>query len=677
VSDKDPTAQPHAGPLSPDDPFGDRAWMEEKKKSKIKKTLESVSGIIDPVYEKIAAHEAEKEARSRFATAEVSAIDLPMSEEFFTEHVAEIDASIREEEDVKWEPDINGMPPNCPAKPLGKNKFTFYFLNYQHEIIAMNQGDMGQGGIDALFAGSTGYLYWAWPRRSTKNRSGVAYDVCRKNLMDGCARLTMREGIFDESTRVRGRGAWVDSDGKLIMHLGDAVIVNGQVEKPGVYDGMVYPGGPSMSHPATKIEDMGTEPGQLLFKLLKGWKWKRGELDAVLALGFVGHSFLGGALSWRSHIVVHGPRGSGKSGLMALIGQAIGSGLVKMEEASAPYIYQTLKFDSLPVVLDEFENDDGSMTTNVLRLVTRSSSGGKIGRGGQDGVPVNYTIRSSFAVSAIVPPPLLPAEASRVAMLGLLPHGGQGAPTMTQEEANAFQACLRGRAIKYWHIWPEILKRFKNGLASSGHEARAADQFGTLLAGAWLCLQNGPPSPNEVIEWCSMLDPSSLAETMGGRAGWRRCLDHLFAAQPDLWRNKTKRSVGGLIDEFLHATEPPSLDSVRTQLGEAGLALVSRDGPSGSYKKEFWLAVPDEHSSLAKLFEGSTWAARRGAPGAWGRALEELPAHAFERGRFRFGGSRVRGVLINLGAVIDQESAETVFVSSLDAPNEFMGDKRG
>jgi hypothetical protein len=653
------------------------AWKAEKAaaKKKDKRTKSSEFDDIEHLIDPAIKAEVKKEASLEHS---VSAIDLPMSEEVFDERLSAIDAEIRREEGVSWEPDINGMPPASPVTVLGKNKSTFYFLNYQHEIIAMGQGDMGQGGIDALFAGATAYLYSAWPRRSAKNRSGVAYDVVRKNLMDGCARVASRDGIFDESQKVRGRGAWVDSAGNLIMHLGDAVIVDGQAQKPGVFDGQVYPGGPKMSRPATKAEDLGLEPGRLLYKLLQGWKWKRGNLDALLALGFVGHSFLGGALDWRSHIVVHGPRGSGKSGLMALIGQAIGSGLVKMEEASAPYIYQTLKFDSLPVVLDEFENDDGSMTTNVLRLVTRSSSGGKIGRGGQDGVPVNYQIRSSFAVSAIVPPPLLPAEASRVAMLGLLPHGGQGAPKMTADEASAFQACLRGRAIKYWPIWPEILRRFKDGLAKAGHEARACDQFGTLLAGAWLALENGPPSPNEVLEWCAPLDPKSLAETMGGRAGWRRCLDHLFAAQPDLWRNKTQRSIGGLLDNFLNAEEPPTLDSVRTQLGEAGLALVLRDGPEGSYKKQAWLAVPDEHSSLAKLFEGSTWAARRGAPGAWGRALEELPAHAFERGRFRFGGSRVRGVLIHLGAVVDQVSGETVFVSSIgDVANEFRADQAG
>lgn len=668
--------EPHAGPLSPDDPFGDRAWLAAKKQKKKKDVEKDVEGIIDPVYRAIAAAEERAEAKKDRFSGDISAIDLAISEELFEEHLAAIDTEIRGEEEAKWTPDINGLPPMCPAKPLGKKKFTFYFLNHQHEIIAVQQGDMGQGGIDALFAGATTFLYWAWPRRSTKNRSGVAYDVARKNLMDGCARVTQREGIFEESERTRGRGAWTDRDGNLIMHLGDVVIVNGQAEKPGVYDGMVYPGGPKMARPATEIADLGTGPGKRLYELLKGWKWKRGDLDAVLALGFLSHSFLGGALRWRSHIVVHGPRGSGKSALMALLGQAIGSGLVKMEEASAPYIYQTLKYDSLPVVLDEFENDDGTMTTNVLRLVTRSSSGGKIGRGGQDGVPVNYQIRSPFAVSAIVPPPLLPAEASRVAMLGLLPHGGQQAPAMTADEESAFQACMRGRAIRYWPIWGEILAAFKGQLATSGHEARACDQFGTLLAGAWLALHDGVPHAHEVKEWCSVLDPRDLAETMGGRAGWRRCLDHLFAAQPDLWRNKTQRSVGGLLDDLIYNQDGPSVESVRTQLSEAGLALLARDPLDGGYQKQFWLGVPDEHVSLAKLFEGSTWAARRGAPGAWGRALEELPAHAYERGRFRLSGSRVRGVMINLQAFVDDEGQERVLVSSRENPNDFVKDKR-
>lgn len=663
-----------AGVLPPDDPFGDRAWLAAQNKTKAKSVADDVADLVHPAIKAVAEGGA-KPKREKLLP--VSAIDVAISEELFDEHLVEIGRELRAEEGAKWEPDEFGMPPQSPILAVGKKKFTFYFLNRQHEIIALGAGDLGQGGIDALFAGVSGYLYWAWPR-ATKNRSGVAYDVVRKCLMDACAKMALRDGVFEEENRVRGRGAWKDSQGKLIMHLGDLVMIDGVEHKPGIHDGMVYPGGPRMGRPASEAPDIGTNHGRAVYSALKGWRWRRGDLDARLALGWIGQSIFSGALDWRAHMVVYGPPGAGKSSLMALIGQCIGSGLVKMEEASAPFIYQKLKHDSVPVVLDEFENDDGSMVTNVLRLVTRSSSGGSIGRGGQDGVPISYTIRSPFAVSAVTPPPLLPAEAQRVAMLGLLPHHGSEAPRLSEHAAQGFQAALKGRAIRYWPIWPQIFAAFRSALILKGHNARGADQFGTLLAGAWFATQDGVPQTHEVADWIGPLDPSQLSEVMAARPGWRRCLDHLFSSQPDMWRSgKTYRSIGALLEAYfkgLTSEDGIKLDVVRAALGEAGLALVSRPGRAENlWRDSLWLAVPDEHQALAKLFEDTSWAARRGAPGAWGRALDEMPEDVVERGRFRLGGTRARGVLIDLGGLV---AGEAVFVSAADAPDEFERDGR-
>lgn len=650
-----------------------------------------------------AAMKAWKEGRAATSRAELDAIErrleeldeeagatavpgpLPVDETIIDARLVAIDRRLAEEDEIDYEPDQLGMPPACPVLPLGKNRQTFYFLTPQRDVVDLSAGEFGQGHIDGLFAGKTTYLYYGWPRKS-KNRTGVAYDLVRRSLMDACARRAEADGVFDLGRRVRGRGCWVDEHGQLAVHCGSHVITSGQTHRPGEIGDHVYPAGPSLPPPDPEADAPAL--GRQLLKHLESWRFARGSLDARLLLGWIAVAGIAGALKARPQVWLLGDPGTGKSSLQAVLEQLFKGRILALADTTAPAIYQNLKHDALAVALDEFENEEDARATAVIKLARIAFSGGQVARGGSDGVPADYQARACFLFSAVNRPPLKHAEATRQALLQLLPlpEGSSEAP-LDPEIASRFVPGLLGRYVTHWPLWQDCLARVRAHMMKLGHAGRGADQFGTLLAGAWFATRGDVPAvESELADWCRGLEAETLSEVADKRANWRRCVDHLMAAQPEPWRTRPQKTVGDLLDAFLSGQSPGpkldgedqapaklTLDAARTALGQAGLALISRTA-GGDFSPSWWLGLPDDNQALAALFAGTEWAARRGTGGAWGAALRRAPGAVWEDGRFRLNGVRVRGLLIGLAA--EAAPGEPVFVSSSAEPNEFWRDGR-
>jgi hypothetical protein len=647
-------------PVDPDDPFGDKAWLAEKRAATL------AGAPVDDALKRAfgpPAGAAEPEPEPEPA--------LDIVEETVDLAIRKIEDAIRAEEDVRWRPDENGLPPACPVEPLGHAGLRFYFLGHDRTVQEIGAGEFGQGTIDGLFAGKTAYLYWGWPRRGKGNRVGVAYDVVRKNLIDACARVSARHGPFSRTRQERGRGAWRAPDGRLVLNLGHEVLMGPERRTCGLHDGFVYPSGRRLIGPAS--ERAGPDAGRALIALFGRWAFARPELDPRLLAGWCTLAFMAGAVHWRAHVALIGDKGTGKSSLQGVLQTLLGDWLLKLDDATPAAIYQTLAYDALPVSLDEFENDDAAAQNKVLTLIRISSSGGKIGRGGQDGVPVGYEARSLYLMSAINIPPLKPAELSRVALLVLRKLSASAAPpSFSAEQGQATAAAILSRVVTGWEQWPAVLAAFRGRLGAMGHSGRAQDQFGALLAAAWLASEEGVPLPRELDAWTRGLDPAALTETQSDRENWEVCLEKIYQAQPDPWRSTgMHRTVGALLDAFMNGTgdDKPTIDLTRRRLAEAGLALVNGPDPDG--KLTWWLGVPKEHDALRQMLAGTQFAARQGTGGGWDLALRRAPAHVWKPGRFRLSGSRAPGVLIDLAA----ETADgPVFASALARPND-MGER--
>jgi hypothetical protein len=554
------------------------------------------------------------------------------------------------------------LPPMCPVQPLGKNEDVYFFLNTLGAIEAFKASSSGKGPLGSIFAGRSRYLEWAWPRFKA-GKGGTRYvigwdaDNCRQALQDACAYV----GVFDDADRVRGRGAWQDVDGGLIYHAGDRVLFRGRWLPPGRHGEWVFPARPKLPRPAPDRVTPGEYgPGRELLDLLETWNWRRADSDPRLLMGWLCMAMLSGALGWRAAVYLTGEKGCGKSALQEVLGHVLGRALFKSVNTSGPGIYQKLRHDCTPVWVDELEAQGESNLQKVvaiIELIRTASSGGSINRGSQDGVSREYQCRSPFICSSINIPPMRGQDQSRFAILQLqpfpdLPEGEE--PKDLEFDAGELERIggqLLRRMIDGWARWPRVLKAFRHALIKAGHDARGADQFGSLIAAEHLAMSDADPTPAELDAWALALAPQARAETAHKTEDWRDCLQHMLDVVPEVLKHRTgsHTSIGGVLLHGLRQDQPSYEDVDRACAG-VGLAVSWEKGAVQDWANAR-LFVPGSHPEVRKLFAGTTWAGLSGATGVWANTLQRAPAEVVQPGVCGKGLDKKRwGLFIRLAA---------------------------
>ncbi|WP_303703359.1 hypothetical protein [Brevundimonas naejangsanensis] len=684
--------------MTPDQRKAARKAAQAEAERKRKRALDRLDGVeldkpepLDPEPDAEVDPEAAEEAFAHGSIAPVT------SEEAFMEARAALldvstptdrsekakraEAAARLVQGFSWAADELGLPPHMPVRPLGKRKSHMYFLDPNDEFVELSAGKLNQQGeIDNLFGPAIGYLWSFYGKQSSNGELRIKYEDVRRHLTGACGRLVARTGLFDPMRKVRGRGAWRTDGGVLVLHLGSRLWIGGVEQDLGEVEGHVYARDVDLSPPASAAmsdelaslffeagllegDDRSKAPGRWMLKAMKTWNWKRPELDPRLVLGYVVCVFLGAALRWRPAIYPIGDKASGKSSLLALVKAVLGDRLMDLADPSGPGIYQSLGLAAIGVWADEFEQEGESAAdaraAAVMRLARYASDGKNVVRGGAEGVPTNYQARGTFGFTGINPPPMKPAELSRIAMpmLSQLTDASAKAPELSAALGDELGRHMLRRIVDRWHEWPDVLTAWRGVLLSHGHDSRAADTFGTLLAASHLVLDDGVPLAAQIDPLAKHLPRATMNETQDDRANWEKCIDRLLQAQPDAWRQNKYRSVG----EFLTAVldDRPKDDvmettpmAARDRLATAGLGLCTPTG--GPLQGRLCLAVPSNHVEVAKLFERSLWAMGVGAvQGGWATALKFAPEDVVDHRKQRVDGRSVQCSLLALDKVID------------------------
>jgi hypothetical protein len=108
--------------------------------------------------------------------------------------------------------------------------------------------------------------------------------------------------------------------------------------------------------------------------MLRKWNWTRPTIDPVLLLGWIGVAYLGGALDWRSAVLLTRRQGHRqvarcRTGSKLMFGEA----LFHSADTTAAGIYQRMKNDTRPIALDELEpGADARKVDNVVQLMRDS-----------------------------------------------------------------------------------------------------------------------------------------------------------------------------------------------------------------------------------------------------------------------------------------------------------------
>lgn len=522
------------------------------------------------------------------------------------------------------------LPADCPVMPLGMANGIYYYLDAAKQFRAIKDKDHGRLVLMGLFGSKSMLLPQYWERRdkSGKNVVGWRPEECAEALMASAA----RKGVWSADERVRGPGAWRGPEGELILHCGDQIITKHldgrrEIAEPGAVGRYVYPAGPPGPQPAPEaaIEGAGG-PGGRVLDILGTWRWRRGEVDATLQLGWIVASMAGGALSWRPVLWVTGGAGTGKSTLHRLLHDLHDDAIVQPTDATPAGIWQKLRYSTHPVAFDELEaEEDNRKAQAVVKLARQAASGGVVLRGGADHQGAEFVARAAFLFSSILLPPLLGQDRSRLAILELekLPRG-QAMPDMAARALRALGAGLRRRLFDQWPRWEATLESYRHALTTiGGHGARGADQFGTLLAAADLALYDDAPDDARVSAWAEKLRASELIEVDDNEADEQRLVAHLMTATVDPFRSGARKSLGEWIARAASDDPPedpsqpqPAIEANRV-LGTYGLKVIRLE--AGTI-----LAIANYHAGLTHIFAGTHWAGRSGAQGVWVQAARRL-----------------------------------------------------
>lgn len=463
-------------------------------------------------------------------------------------------------------------------------------------------------------------------------------------LVDMCHKL----GTY-EPNKVHGAGAWKVSGG-VYVNTGRAVYDTGkrvmldhrEVEVDGYFvkDRSCYDldAVPLSNKDANKLIQICAMP-----------KWKR-PISGTLLAGWLVVAPFGGALRWRPHIFITGPKGAGKSTIVEMVvEEVLGRSALRQDGGSTEAgLRQAVGNSSSPIVMDEFEGEvrrDAEEVGRILFWARKASSGGVV-------VKANGRFRAKSCVCFAAINPLVSqgADADRITLLELEVSRGIGAEehynklldliheTLTPEYANA----LMRRTVDNIDALLHNCEVFSKHAARILKSKRDGDQFGPMLAGAYMLHATGQVTDEKAEEYCARQDWSWVYDQKEGTDSERLMRRILNSMVEYTMLDRTVRMpVSELIGRVVRG-EQDAADAAKS-LARHGMAV-----------KDEWLCVANTDDGLSYLLKDTPWTVYRSS-------LQRLEGVTTDGKTMRFGtGSPRRYLKVPLVGLIDGFEHEAV-----------------
>lgn len=603
------------------------------------------------------------------------------------------------------------LPLDAPIVPLGKNGVSVWLLDESNQIISVKPQELTKGLL-ALLCGEVwldeAFPQWKQPKKANEPPYKEGFDQNKAQMaIVGACRV---KGIFKPEGKIFGRGAHRgrDDDQQIILHLGNRVLtvsagdwrrgsgklakdkIDIEKHKAGLVGGKYYPADDALPPPAAEASTR-AEAEQLL-KLFAKWYFVDGGKDGkpgpaeYLLLGMVGQMFICGALNWRSHVWLAGPTASGKSSLQKVIRAIHSEWALHTEDASEAAIRQLLGNDTLPVMIDEAEAaDNPERQRAMMNLAKKSSSGGKILRGGADHKGQEFTAQSAFLFSSVLHTPMLGEDRNRFAILDMRQVPAAIEPFEVGPLLPGWRAIgrkMHRRMLEQWPRFEATLATYKREIHSHGYEGRWQDTYGTLLACADMLLFDEAPAsrmPEDgdqltEKEWVRMVLPLMVRGKVEARSDDERVIAYLLSLTIPGSNGAAAETIGQWIIRALEprvtenedgerreAVSEPVNHVARNRLKSVGLRLVTlekdRDGkirtgdPLINQWEGAYLAVAfPTCKPLSDLFARTEW-----QNGAWVQSMSKI--NGAQKGlKMRFSGPNAdNAIAIPLMALKEKE----------------------
>ncbi|MYA41494.1 MAG: hypothetical protein F4Z31_07065 [Gemmatimonadetes bacterium] len=407
-----------------------------------------------------------------------------------------------------------------PSRCLGGTGDTFYLLTKHSRLLRSSSHELGSPRTLIKLAPRE----WYEKHFRTETRSGTKIDWQSAGM--DIVQESMRAGTFDPDT-VRGIGCW-EEDGKPLLNFGDRLYWS--PEKATALN--EYQGDNAyVSNAPPYLTSQETNPllqkeGQRIFELLTMIPWQQ-EASAVALAGWLVLAPFGGILRWRPHVCLTGPPGSGSSRVLRHIVHKLLGGMVYCPEATVnnTTFFKGLDRNRIPILIDDRTSsaDMRSLRRNLVDLMRSASSGdGYALIGTPSGNPLSSQPVSMFCVAGNNLR-VSQAERTRIALLELEHPARLGtaprrywdaldreiARVVGPETAHALvlRTFERIRTGRFDRLRKTCRKAAWNVLG----DRQAADQYGTLFAGAYTLMSNRQPDEATVREWMEELDLAKFA----------------------------------------------------------------------------------------------------------------------------------------------------------------------
>jgi putative DNA primase/helicase len=450
---------------------------------------------------------------------------------------------------------------------------------------------------------------------------------------------------------IRGRGAWIDNS-KIVIHTGDSLIVDKQiVPLSAMKSRYVYEINERLGFGTS--QPLNTKESAKLIEKAKWLLWDR-EINAYLLAGWCVIAPFCGVLSWRPHIWVTGPAGSGKSWVMDnFVKRLLGDTAVVVQgKTTEAGVRGLLQNDARAVLFDESDVDshnDKERVQNILSLARSASyhDGGVIGKGTQSGASRTYTMRSCFAFSSIGVHVNQQSDRSRFTTLGLQSFEGKRskdefAPfehdwntTVTDEFVKALQS-------RTTEMLPTILKNarvFADAVAAVIGQRRIGDQVGAMLAGAYSLTSTKAITYEDAVKWVSMRDwaeERGLELTKDEYQLFGKIMSHIITLETDSGR--IDRSVGEIILVAIgkRAEFGTGPDSAHARLRRLGIMI-----------KDDRILIANQANGIINIIKDTSWSSN------YNQVLYRIPGADKVEPRAFFPGMKSRSVSLPLSMVTD------------------------
>lgn len=512
----------------------------------------------------------------------------------------------------------------CPVTPLGVYGEMSFYLDVQGQLRGVETHSRDK--IRSVFGNRVPILRQNFPARDKEGnpkRSGFDGENAAEAMTTACH----ERGVWKPTGKIRGPGAWTDEDGRLVLHLGDEILIDDTLRPPGLYQGKVYAATDPVPRPADRFRTSGPGPGAELLALIETWRWRRPDVDPQIVLGLICGQMLGGALDWRPIGWLTGDAATGKSTFQKLMLYIHGGseGLLQAADATEAGIRSVVGYSSLPVAIDELEPDDeGSKKgKDIVKLARLACSGAQIFRGSSDQKGYQSNAYSSFMFSSINIPPIPPQDRSRLVQLDLdrIPDGAPKVD-LNPRKLREIGARLRRLLLDGWDTLHDRQVAYAAALARTGHTMRGTDNFGTLLAMADIALGYDMPDEAALAGWAAKLSRAVTDESVEIGSNAEEMMDHLLSQDFDVWRSGERFTVAQWIMRAADMPSAPAALRDKINYAKGANEHLSKLGlrVRGTGQDAALFVANKPIAGLKALFEGSVWAG-----GVWSQATARLP----------------------------------------------------